>query len=80
MDVTACPESGCELPAEILGRRILESIDGPIEHSRIACIIGHRFFMPTASVPERQELHDRARRFAAAASTWVSAPGERWSQ
>jgi hypothetical protein len=79
MDDTVCPEVGCDLPAEILDRRILKSTDGPIEHSRSVCVGGHRFLMPTAMLPERQNLSG-ARRFAFTtatpdAVTW----GERWS-
>jgi hypothetical protein len=56
MDVTGCPEPGCNLPAEILDRAILESTDGPIEHARIACLGGHRFLMPIEMLPERAVL------------------------
>jgi hypothetical protein len=67
------------MPAEILDRTILDSTDGPIEHCRIACLGGHRFLMPTAMLPERQNLQ-AARGYAVAGTTWVEAtPGERWA-
>jgi hypothetical protein len=69
MDDTVCPEPGCDLRAEILDRRILKSTDGPIEHSRITCVGGHRFLMPTPMLPKRQHL------FAIAAAT---PDGLRW--
>jgi hypothetical protein len=76
---TGCPEPGCNLPAEILDRTILDSTDGPIEHCRIACLCGHRFLMPSAMLPERHNLQ-AARRLAVAGTTWGEAtPGERWS-
>ena len=53
MDITACPEPGCTLPAEIVDRAVLESSDGPIEHARIACLGGHRFLMPIQMLPQR---------------------------
>ena len=75
MDDTRCPEPGCELPAEILDRAILESTDGPIEHARIVCLGGHRFFMPTAMLPERHDVPG-TRLFVVAGAT---RPGEQWS-
>jgi hypothetical protein len=47
MDCTTCPQEGCAVPAEVVDRRVLESTDGPIEHIRVVCLVGHRFFMPT---------------------------------
>jgi hypothetical protein len=46
MDLIACPQPTCDLPAEILDRVLIESTDGPVEHARIACLGRHRFFMP----------------------------------
>jgi hypothetical protein len=46
MDLIACPEPSCDLPAEILERVLIDSTDLPIEHARIACLRGHRFYMP----------------------------------
>ena len=43
METTTCPE--CEAPAEIRGRSVWESTDGPIEHIRVECIQRHWFLM-----------------------------------
>jgi hypothetical protein len=53
MDITACPQPGCAHPAEMLGRAVLESTDGPVEHARLLCLNGHRFFMPTMMLSEQ---------------------------
>jgi hypothetical protein len=52
MDLTACPQPGCDLPAEMVDRAVLGSTDGPLEHARLVCLGGHRFFMPTAMLAE----------------------------
>lgn len=44
MDVTTCPE--CGHPADVVWRAVLESTDGPIEHARISCLLGHWFLLP----------------------------------
>lgn len=44
MDLTICPE--CGHLAEVERRDVLESTDGPVEHARVACFQGHRFFLP----------------------------------
>ncbi len=44
IEITGCPV--CEHPAEILRRFVLESTDGPLEHVKIRCLIGHGFLMP----------------------------------
>ena len=51
MDYTTCPEHGCALPAEVVDRHVLESTDGPVEHIRSACVVGHRFLMPVGMLP-----------------------------
>jgi hypothetical protein len=51
MDVHACPHPGCDLPAETLDRLSIDSTDEPVEHVRLLCISGHRFFMPLEMVP-----------------------------
>lgn len=52
MDLVACPSPDCDLPAEVLDRVALPSTDGPVEHVRLVCLDGHRFFMPTLMLPE----------------------------
>ncbi|HZC73708.1 MAG TPA: hypothetical protein VE442_23655 [Jatrophihabitans sp.] len=76
MNDTGCPEPGCYLPAEILDRFVLESTDGPIEHASIACLGGHRFRMPTALLPGRQDVSG-PRRLAVASATRADG---RWSR
>ena len=43
--VVSCPE--CGRVATVVDRCVLESTDGPVEHSRIRCSAGHHFLMPT---------------------------------
>jgi hypothetical protein len=44
MDTTWCPD--CGAVAEVTGRHVLESTEGPIEHARIACGRRHQFLLP----------------------------------
>jgi hypothetical protein len=55
MDMTVCPECG-EL-AEVQWRTVLESTDGPVEHSKVLCMNRHWFLLPTASL-ERPRAAD----------------------
>lgn len=48
MDLTTCP--ACGRPAEIVGRDVLESTDGPVEHARVTCVDRHWFFLPTSGL------------------------------
>jgi hypothetical protein len=41
MEVVACPEPRCAAPAEILERFALASTDGPLEHRKTICVLGH---------------------------------------
>ena len=43
--VVSCPE--CGRVASVVDRCVLESTDGPVEHSCIRCSAGHHFLMPT---------------------------------
>ena len=47
-ELTACPE--CSAPAQLTGRALLDSTDGPVEHARIRCVRKHLFYMPTARI------------------------------
>jgi hypothetical protein len=49
MEVEPCPHPHCDMPAEILDRVLIDSTDEPVEHVRLLCVSGHRFFMPPAS-------------------------------
>lgn len=61
LQATSCPE--CGVPAEVSGRHVLESTDGPVEHARVRCVGGHLFNLPVAMLePERPD--QRARRWA----------------
>jgi hypothetical protein len=44
VELTNCPD--CALPAEVHGRFVLASTDGPVEHLRIRCVRGHVFTLP----------------------------------
>jgi hypothetical protein len=48
MDLTTCPECG-EI-AEVQWRTVMESTDGPVEHSKVLCMNRHWFLLPTASL------------------------------
>lgn len=48
LSLTACPEPGCDAPAEIVDRRTLPSTGGPIEHAQIRCLRKHWFLLPVA--------------------------------
>ncbi|HSO66128.1 MAG TPA: hypothetical protein VLQ78_13610 [Ornithinibacter sp.] len=46
MELTRCPE--CALVAEVVGRDVWPSTDGPVEHVHVRCVAGHRFLLPVA--------------------------------
>lgn len=48
MEFCECPEEGCGMVALVAERYVMESTDGPIEHARIGCVMGHRLNLPTA--------------------------------
>jgi hypothetical protein len=58
METTTCPE--CEAPAEIRGRSVWESTDGPIEHIRVECIQRHWFLMSVDSLAAAHRRGARA--------------------
>lgn len=41
----SCPD--CAAPAEVLSRWVMGSTDGPVEHLKMRCVVGHWFAMPT---------------------------------
>lgn len=47
LELTTCPEPSCRATAEILDRVLLESTDGPIEHTKTFCVNRHFFMLPT---------------------------------
>ena len=65
---TRCPE--CGLAAEIVRRAVLESTDGPIEHSAVRCVAAHQFLLSTASLasPPGHPEHRPVARSAARSS------------
>lgn len=48
MDLTTCPE--CGAIAEVQWRTVMESTDGPVEHSKVLCLNRHWFLLRTASL------------------------------
>lgn len=46
MEIIECPQEGCGAPAEVLDSWAMPSTAGPVEHGRLVCLSGHRFFMP----------------------------------
>ena len=47
-DTTNCPE--CGESALVTWRSVLESTDGPVEHAKVVCTLGHWFLLPVASM------------------------------
>jgi hypothetical protein len=47
IQTTTCPDPECQAPAEVLDQFDLASTDGPIEHIRTRCVIGHIFTVAT---------------------------------
>ena len=47
IETTTCPDPECQAPAEVLDQFDLASTDGPIEHIRTRCVIGHIFTVAT---------------------------------
>ena len=43
-DTVPCPDRG--LPAVVEWRTTIPSTGAPVEHVKIACPVGHRYFMP----------------------------------
>ena len=39
--ITACPEPGCDVAAEVVSRWVWPSTDGPVEHVKLFCLHGH---------------------------------------
>ena len=39
--LTACPEPGCDLPAEVVDTYVLDSTSGPVTHVATACLARH---------------------------------------
>ena len=48
MEHTRCPEWG--LVAEVVGRDVWPSTDGPVEHVHVRCVGRHWFLMPVATL------------------------------
>lgn len=48
LTLTACPEPGCDGPAEFIDRFTLPSTAEPIEHAKIRCVRGHWFLLPVS--------------------------------
>jgi hypothetical protein len=48
LQLTACPDADCQLPAEVVDRFVLPSTEGPIEHVMLHCLARHTFTLPVA--------------------------------
>jgi hypothetical protein len=46
----------CGLPAEVQGRYLMRSTDGPLESARIRCPLGHWFNGPVESLALEERL------------------------
>ncbi|HET6967475.1 MAG TPA: hypothetical protein VFI44_04310 [Ornithinibacter sp.] len=61
MELTRCPE--CGLVAEVVGRDVWPSTDGPVEHVHVRCVDRHRFLLPVAllgvSIPSEPVVAER---------------------
>ena len=44
LELTDCPD--CGLPAEVIDRSTLQSTDGPVDHVKTRCVVGHWFTTP----------------------------------
>lgn len=42
-ELVPCPDPACGMPAEIVSRWTWSSPDGPLEHVRTRCVLGHVF-------------------------------------
>jgi hypothetical protein len=40
-EILACPEPACQAPAAVVGRFVLASTSGPVEHLKTGCLDGH---------------------------------------
>ena len=67
MDIVACPDPTCPVPAWVEDRWTWPSTDGPVEHVKTGCEAGH-WFTPTAAslVPFRAPTSTTTRRPAEA--------------
>ena len=50
LQLIACPEPSCRVPAEVSDRFVLASTDGPIEYVRTYCVRRHIFTVPTERI------------------------------
>jgi len=76
-DFTSCP--GCGTPAEITGRFVLPSTDGPIAHVAVSCVRGHHYRLAADALPPGRPAPGWPRTFqlcihclAKPAGFWVS--------
>lgn len=43
IDLTACPDLACDLPAEVVDDYTADSTCGPVRHLVTLCVLGHRY-------------------------------------
>jgi hypothetical protein len=67
----------CGLPAEVQGRYVMRSTDGPLESARIRCPLGHWFNGPIESLTleERPDASVEAAAIARLKGTSTRRPG-----
>jgi len=49
--IVECPDSGCRLPAEVLGTWEFASTAGPMRHMKTRCVGEHIFTVPAHVCP-----------------------------
>jgi hypothetical protein len=57
VQLVACPELGCQAPAAVIDRFVLDSTSGPVDHVKTYCADQHGFTVRTEAVrswPVRQ--------------------------
>ena len=75
MELVGCPECGQQV-AQVEGREVWESTDGPVEHVRVRCVARHLFLMPA----ERLEGGEGAPADGGAAALGSSAVADPFAQ
>jgi hypothetical protein len=58
--LTTCPE--CATPAEVLDRYALASTDGPLEHAKLLCVLGHVRTVLAGELPRLSRVQGAPRR------------------
>lgn len=62
-EYVGCPD--CGAPAEIVDRFVLNSTDGPLEHLKLWCVMGHWFTVLTENLPATTATAEEVHRWTA---------------